>query len=233
MIVATLIFNPLLLVIDLLLLLRSHYRSGRISNRAGMFWSTCFVVYFILVALSTVWMNTFPNSRIDHSMSSSDISQSVDTCWQYDRTMYTLDRWSRWAKGIERGCEVLGMLGAVCMVIYFGFALAAAYINRKTDAQQSMRLHDLSGSSSLTPAQQNLRDFPSSGLGEHATPIPMNKFGITFIDGTDGTGGQQPKTARSQAEEEDPEAHANPFTDPANLLREGGVVSLEPARQWR
>lgn len=119
------------------------------------------------------------------------------------------------------------------MFIYFGFALAAAYINRKTDAQQSMRLRDLSGSSSLTPAQQNPRDFPSSGFSEHATPIPMNNFGITFIDGTDGTGGQQPKTAILQAEEEDPETHANPFTDPANLLREGGVVPLEPARQWR
>ena len=120
------------------------------------------------------------------------------------------------------------------MAIYFGFALAAAYINRKTDAQQSMRLDDLSGSSSLTPAQQNLRGFPSSGISASATPVPMNNFGLTFIDGTPG---QQPKTATSRASPEDLEAHANPFTDPANLIREGAedreVVPPEPARQWR
>ena len=112
------------------------------------------------------------------------------------------------------------------MAIYFGFALAAAYINRKTDAQQSMRLDDLSGASSLTPAQQNLRDFPSSGIGANATPVPLNNFGLTFIDGTPNPSSHQPKTARSQAEE-DPEAHADPFTDPAN------VVPPEPTRQWR
>ena len=120
------------------------------------------------------------------------------------------------------------------MAIYFGFALAAAYINRKIDAQQSMRLDDLSGSSSLTPAQQNLRDFPSSGIGASATPVPLNNFGLTFIDGTPG---QQPKNARSPASPEDLEAHTNPFTDPANLLREGAddrqVVPPVPARQWR
>jgi len=116
------------------------------------------------------------------------------------------------------------------MAIYFGFALAAAYINRKTDARQSMRLDDLSGASSLTPAQQNLRDFPSSGIGANATPVPLNNFGLTFIDGTPG---QQPKTATSRASPEDLEAHANPFTDPANLIRDGDVVSPEPARQWR
>ncbi|KAI4623345.1 hypothetical protein J4E83_004738 [Alternaria metachromatica] len=113
------------------------------------------------------------------------------------------------------------------MAIYFGFALAAAYINRKTDAQQSMRLDDLSGSSALTPAQQNLRDFPSSGISAQATPVPMNNFGLTFIDGTPNPSSQQPKAARSRTEEEDLEARANPFTDPAN------VVPPEPARQWR
>ncbi|KAI4614668.1 uncharacterized protein J4E87_009469 [Alternaria ethzedia] len=228
-IIAILIFNPLLLVVDLLLLLRSHYRSARISNRAGMLWSTCLAIYFVLVALGTVWMNTFPSSKIDYRLEHT-VALTRDSCWQYDKTMYTLDRWSRWAKGIERGCEVLGLLGAVCMAIYFGFALAAAYINRKTDAQQSMRLDDLSGASSLTPAQQNLRDFPSSSLGAHATPVPLNNFGLTFIDGTPG---QQPKTATSRASPEDLEAHTNPFTDPANLIRDGDVVPPEPARQWR
>jgi len=111
-IIAILIFNPLLLVVDLLLLLRSHYRSVRISNRAGMLWSTCLAVYFVLVALGTVWMNTFPSSKIDYSLVHT-VALTRDSCWQYDKTMYTLDRWSRWAKGIERGCEVLGMLGAV------------------------------------------------------------------------------------------------------------------------
>ena len=123
------------------------------------------------------------------------------------------------------------------MAIYFGFALAAAYINRKTDAQQSMRLDDLSGSSSLTPAQQNLRDFPSSGIGAQATPVPMNNFGLTFIDGTPNPSSQQPKIVRSQAEERDVEAHANPFTDPANLLREGAdreAVPRQPENaRWR
>jgi len=119
------------------------------------------------------------------------------------------------------------------MAICFGFALTAAYINRKTDAQQSMRLDDLSGSSSLTPAQQNLRDFPSSGIGADAKPVPMNNFGLTFIDGTPNPSSQQPKIATSQGSPEDLEAHANPFTDPANLLRDGDVVPPEPARQWR
>jgi len=119
------------------------------------------------------------------------------------------------------------------MAIYFGFALAAAYINRKTDAQQSMRLDDLSGASSLTPAQQNLRDFPSSSLGAHATPVPLNNFGLTFIDGTRNPSSQQPKIATSQGSPEDLEAHTNPFTDPANLLRDGDVVPPEPTRQWR
>jgi hypothetical protein len=123
------------------------------------------------------------------------------------------------------------------MATYFAFALAAAHINRKTDAQQSMRLDDLS-SSSFTTHTDNQRDFPSSGLGAHAAPIPMNNFGITFIDATPGSGIRQPKTARDQESSEDEGAHANPFTDPANLLRDdeesqAGVAQDPENRQWR
>ncbi|KAG9191672.1 hypothetical protein G6011_10406 [Alternaria panax] len=214
-IVATLIFSPFLLVVDLLLLLRSHYRSTRISNRAGMLWSTCFAVYFLMVALGAVWLNKFSSSKID---------DSYDTCWQYDRTMDTLEGWSRWAKGMVRGCEALGMLGALCMAVYFAFALVASYMNQRTDAHQSMRLDNLSSSSSTTHTD-DLRDLPSSGLGTRAAPISMNNFGITFIDATPGAG-SQPKTAGYQRPFEDQEVPTNPFADPEEPYK-GDVGSQE------
>lgn len=69
------------------------------------------------------------------------------------------------------------------MAIYFAFALVAAYTNQRIDAQQSMRLDNLN-SSPFTTNTDNRRNIPSSGLSTSAAPIPMNNFGITFIDAT-------------------------------------------------
>jgi hypothetical protein len=69
-----------------------------------MLGSTCFAIYFPMVALGAVWLNSFPNRGIN---------ESYDKFWQYDKTMDALEGWRRWAQGIVRGCEVLGTLGAL------------------------------------------------------------------------------------------------------------------------
>jgi hypothetical protein len=98
------------------------------------------------------------------------------------------------------------------MAIYFAFALVAAYTNQRIDAQQSMRLDDLN-SSSFTTNTDNRRNIPSSGLSTSAAPIPMNNFGITFIDATPDSD-SQPKITRCERPFEDREIHTNPFADP-------------------
>lgn len=108
------------------------------------------------------------------------------------------------------------------MAIYFAFALAAAYINQRTDAQQSIRLDDFNRSSTAAHTN-NPRDLPSSGLGTAVAPIPLNNFGITFIDATPGAD-CQPKIARCERPTEDQEALTNPFADPEDsedLTRSG------------
>jgi hypothetical protein len=118
------------------------------------------------------------------------------------------------------------------MVIYFGFALAAAYINQRTDAQQSMSLDDLSRSSSTTHTD-NPSDPSSSGPGTRAASVPpMNDFGITFINTTPDPD-RQPKIARHKRSTEDQEILTNPFVDPDNSehLYRGGLGSLQNGAQ--
>ncbi len=128
------------------------------------------------------------------------------------------------------GGDALGnKLTTNSMAVYFIFALIAAYINQRTDAQQSMRLDDLSTSSSIAHTRSP-RNFPSSGLGTRAAPITMNNFGITFIDATPGSDRQRPKPAGYQGSSGDQMVHTNPFTDSANLLRDD-VASHEASQR--
>jgi hypothetical protein len=100
--VGALILNPLLLGIYLGLLLRCHFRRTGISNRAGMLFSFCFMLYFLTIALASIWLNVFP----------SKVNKEYKWCWQNDETVRALDGIRKWANAIVLGIRVLGILGA-------------------------------------------------------------------------------------------------------------------------
>lgn len=154
-------------------------------------------------------------------------------CWKggadWQRVSYedvrSWECWERYGKSeTPRGLESLGpQLTSSSMVAYFAFALFAAYMNQRADAQQSIRLDDLSNPSSTTHTD-NHRDLPSAGLGTRAGPIRMNNFGITFIDATPGSDSQSRTERCRQRPCEDQEVLTNPFADPEDPYR-GGVGS--------
>ncbi|KAH7072450.1 hypothetical protein FB567DRAFT_611949 [Paraphoma chrysanthemicola] len=150
------ILSPLITLLFLGSMLRLHFRRDGITNRQGISCAFWIMLLLVVGVIQDAWLG--PDSSFGRR------SETDRYCHILPSDFAVLKKKHSQRVGLGVGSEVLSGLAALCMILYLSLAIIAARRNALMASKSSVRLENLTSTSTSAPSSHPTSPQPHPSL---------------------------------------------------------------------